>query len=377
MKLIKAQKKDKGKNQAQELYPKVKTFSKAYDFAPKKEEPPVVPSGDMPFFALDERPYPMAVPPVNYPEIPNKSTDFNDPERIDLQDTLLTDESFTGRPLKPSAAVSFDPAINTPAGQFKPEEKHAVEECDSEETEDNPAAEEEDFWKTEKPDQLETPEESDEEASLEPFFGHEPEEDAVGSFCMPEPEDNPEFPYKADPEAEYETDSFYEPDEETDPDPDTDNEPIVFPASDPEGNPGLPDKSEEETDEPFSWFDSDEDTLPKDSTAIAFKKKEYTAQVGKKKNLKKKLKSKPSGSLKWKSSDTKIAKVSRKGILKPKKKGKVTVRVKAKGGERAKVKIRIISAKAKEKKKKQKVLLWESVGAEKKAASDKKWVRFA
>ncbi len=381
MKLTKSQKKNAGKNQAQELYPKVKTFSKAYDFAPKKEEPPVVSSGDMPFFALDERPYPTAVSPVSYPVIPNKSADFDDPERIDLQDTLLTDESFTGRPPKQSPAVSVDPEEDTPAGHVKPEEDPAFEESsgirDAEETEEDPAAKEEvNFWKAEKTGRHEVPEDSDIGKITGTFFGYEPEEDEESnSFYKPEPEDKPEVPYEADPEAEYEADSFFEPDEDVTPGQDTGSKPVLFPDSAPEIRSGSPDKSKEETGKPFSWFDSDEDSLPEASAGLAFKKKEYTARIGKKKNLKKKLRSKPSGSLKWKSSDTKIAKINRKGILKPKKKGEVTVRVKTKGGERAKVKIRIISAK--EKKKKQKALPWESVGAEKKAVSDKKWARFA
>ena len=355
MKLTKSQKKNAGKNQAQELYPKVKTFSKAYDFAPKKEEPPVVSSGDMPSFALDERPYPTSVPTVSHPEIPNKSSDFNDPERIDLQDTLLTDESFTGRSEKQPVAVPIDIVPDMPAEQYEPEEVSFAEEKEEhrswESSEAEPLPDEEKhFWEADKPDESETPEEN--------------YEDDLGSL------------FSSDPEAEYEAGSFFEPDAETDSDRKSSSEAGLSPEKDPvpDVKPGLTDKSEDETFEPFSWFDSDEDLPPEKSAGFAFKKKEYTARIGKKKNLRKKLRSKPAGSLKWKSSNKKIAKVSRKGILKPKKKGKVTVRVKTKSGERAKVKILIISSK---KKKKQKVLPWESVGADKKATTEKKWARLA
>lgn len=362
MKLTKSQKKNaEKKQQVQELYPKVKTFSKAYDFAPKKEESPVAPSADMNFFALDERPYPTAVSPVSYPVIPNKSADFNDPERIDLQDTLLTDESFTGRHLEQPGAVSVDSASETPAGQDDTEKESLAEEEElrpretrEEETlpEETALPEEESFWETDNPDEAGTviSEESNEN-DAESLFGSEPE-------------------------AEYEAGSYFEHDSETDSDGKTPSETDLSSESDPvpDNNPGLTDKYDEETLEPFSWFDPDDDFLPEESAGIAFKKQEYTARVGKKKNLRKKLRTKPAGSLKWKSSNKKIAKVSQKGILKPKKKGKVTVRVKAKGGDRAKVKILIVSSK---KKKKQKTMPWESVGTDKKAAPEKKWVRLA
>ena len=126
---------------------------------------------------------------------------------------------------------------------------------------------------------------------------------------------------------------------------------------------------------PFSWFDQDTDNLPEsvgNDAHIRFKKKKYSIRVGKKTDLKNKLEFRPSGSLKWKSSDKKIAKVSNKGILKPKKKGKITVMVKSKDGERAKVKIRIRSAK-----KKTKALPWESLISGKKITEEKKWFYFA
>ncbi len=211
-----------------------------------------------------------------------------------------------------------------------------------------------DFWKAEKPELFETPEEDD--------------ECTESSFFDPKSVNDAETPYVSDPEAEYETDSFFESEE------DTDLEPALFSGTDTISSPEPDKEPEEETFEPFSWFesDADADAEPEDSAGFSFTKKKYTAVIGKKKNLRKKLRSKPKGSLKWKSSDTKIAKVSKKGILKPKKKGKVTIRVKAKGGERAKVKIRVRSSA-----KKPKTMPWESVGTEKKAVTDKKWARFA
>ena len=151
MKLIRSQKKDAGKNQALEQYPKVKTFSKAYDYAPRKNETPAVPSGNSPFFAPDERPYPTAAP-ASLPEIPSKTSDFNDPERIDLQDTLLTDESFVERPLKYSAEISGSFTADAPAERSEPEAVPAADDEDEEfreaaEPEEDSPSDQDDFWK--------------------------------------------------------------------------------------------------------------------------------------------------------------------------------------------------------------------------------------
>ena len=372
MKLIRSQKKDAGKNQALEQYPKVKTFSKAYDYAPRKNETPAVPSGNSPFFAPDERPYPTATP-ASLPEIPSKTSDFNDPERIDLQDTLLTDESFVERPLKYSAEISGSFTADAPAERSEPEAVPAADDEDEEfreaaEPEEDSPSDQDDFWKTEEPDRTGLPEEREGAGSAGLFFPQESdEEDAGGSFYEPEPENNTESFFVPDPEAEYEAGSFFEPDE------DTDVGPAMFPESGPAPDDGSEASAEpgQDSSDPFSWFDSDTDSEAGKSSGFKFKKKKYTVVIGKKKNLKKKLISKPAGSLKWKSSDKKIAKVSRKGVLKPKKKGKVIVRVKAKGGKRAKVKIRVTSAK------KPKMMPWEKIGTEKKPAADKKWARFA
>lgn len=372
MKLFKSQKKNAGSNHAQDLYPKVKTYSKAYDFSPQKEQAPAAVPVDAPFFIPDGRPYPAAVPPADLPEIPNKAEEFNDPERIDLQDTLLTDESFAGRPMKQSASVPAGFTADEPAEQEETEPVPAAVEDpwfpETEEPEETPETDEEDdFRETDEPEpfEAEIPEENEEDVP-EPFFSPEAdEEDSDAPFFVPEPEDETESLRGSGPETGSGADPFPGPDE------DTDTEPGLFPESGPEDVPGPAKDSAEDSAGAFSWFDTDTDPLPEDPKRIAFRKKKYTVVIGKKKNLKKKLVSKPEGSLKWKSSNKKIAKISRKGVLKPKKKGKVTIRVKAKGGKRGKVKILVRSVK------KQKALPWERVGTEKKAISDKKWARFA
>lgn len=80
------------------------------------------------------------------------------------------------------------------------------------------------------------------------------------------------------------------------------------------------------------------------SGTVAFRKKKYSIKVGKKINLNKKLAVRPeegAASLKWKSSDKDIAQVNRKGVVKARKKGRITVRVKSSDGARAKVRIRV------------------------------------
>ena len=80
------------------------------------------------------------------------------------------------------------------------------------------------------------------------------------------------------------------------------------------------------------------------SGSVAFRKKKYSIKVGKKINLKKKLAVRPeegTASLKWKSSDKDIAQVSKKGVVKARKKGRITVRVKSSDGAHAKVRIRV------------------------------------
>ena len=115
-------------------------------------------------------------------------------------------------------------------------------------------------------------------------------------------------------------------------------------------------------------------TVREGSETIVFKKKKYSLEVGKSINLKKTLRPKPdkgSGSLKWKSSDKEIAKVSKKGILTALKKGRIKVRVKGPDIGSAKVRIRISAVK------KSDALLWDNFGTEKNTSSDKKWSYFA
>lgn len=331
---LKSSKKDKAeKKQAQEQYPKVKTFSRAYDYSPASKEAPAAAVRNTQAFLPDERPYPVVSESV--PVSAEPAEDYNDPERIDLQDTLLTDESFVQRV----------PHRRPPVSDTKAEEKIAVpaeEPAESEESEP--------LYQTEPEAEFE----ADSFPGFESYAGLEPE---------------------PDPDSEPDSDFFYMPDS------DEESEPEPAPVF--ESNADLPAEADEEpapadsdaeAAEPFSWFGTETDlpeTPDEDDRSIAFKKKKYSVEVGKKTNLKKKLASRPRGSLKWKSSDKKIAKVSKKGILKPKKKGKVTVRVKTKDGEKAKVRIRIRSAN------KVKTIPWETVGSGKKKSYEKKWSIFA
>ena len=101
MKLFKSQKKNEENKQEQVLYPKVKTYSNAYGFshadAAVKAQEPAAPAGNTVPFRMDERPYSVKAVPLPETVPPLASDDYNDPERIDLQDTLLTDESFVAR----------------------------------------------------------------------------------------------------------------------------------------------------------------------------------------------------------------------------------------------------------------------------------------
>ena len=216
MKLIRSKKNGEEKKNAQELYPKVKTFSKAYDFSPSKQETPADRYNSATSFHLDERPY--AVVPVNaaFPENITASVETDDPERIDLQDTLLTDESFTKRlPKRPPA-----PAEKKEEKIIPPEsEQSFAEPADSGIS--GPVA---DF-------------EPDSEDETEPF-------------------------YEPEPEAEYETESFFAPgygQEEkentsyTDPGPDEEDDSASFyiPDDDLENEQEpAPDSSSETEDEP-------------------------------------------------------------------------------------------------------------------------------
>ena len=318
MKLKKKQKDNIEKKLVQNQYPKVKTFSKAYDHSPVSSQVPASGAGFKPSFAPYERPYPVNSIHGTVPEGFPDSSDPNDPERIDLQDTILTDESFVER-----------------SPRRRLQEKVPVMD----------AAEE-----GEKPDETRESEETDEpEGSYSSGYSHsESKNDWFEPIPLPEPE------------AEFESDPFYSP--EDDPEPLPDFRRNEEPASETDKNAVSFFETDADPGEPFSWFSSDKDDEEDqdEKTSLEFKKKKYTVKLKKKTNLKKKLRSKPKGSLKWKSSNEKIAKISRKGVLKPKKKGKITVRVKSKDGDKAKVRIRIKKAK------KQNAMSWASFGTGKK-----------
>ena len=77
---------------------------------------------------------------------------------------------------------------------------------------------------------------------------------------------------------------------------------------------------------------------------MRFEKKKYTVKAGKTLNLKKLLiisSSDTKVSLKWKSSDKRIAKVDKNGKLIARKKGTVTITVTASSGESVTVKIKV------------------------------------
>ena len=309
MKLIKSKKSSEKEKQLQELFPKVKTFSKAYDFSSQKQETTAGGNGYTAMYHLDERPYAVVPVPAGVPESINASDDPNAPERIDLQDTLLTDESFTDRPSKHHSSEKKDSPVFPDA--FKepdaPEEPEAAELLD-----------------------------------LSGIPDHEPDDDDE-PFYQPDPEDeyDPEPLYSPVHEKEYEPSDI---EQEEDAGIETD----LFPESgdDPYQESDSLYEFESVSADPASSPDPETDPLPghsgeSDAIKLKFKKKKYAVAVGKKTNLNKKLKSHPKGSLKWKCSDKKIARVSKKGILTPKRKGKITVRVKAKDGNRAKVRVRI------------------------------------
>lgn len=348
MKLIRSKKNSAGKKQAQELYPKVKTFSGTYERSSVGKEMSASLNESRPY--PDERPYPVAAPAADVSGLVSDPETFTDPERIDLQDTLLTDESFVERPSKhhPSAEPVAHASVSEGAADFIPSEAPEFA-GDSVGTED-------------------------------PEISGSSFEDAAYEESFPGCQENTGYETN-------ETDSFFETDPDTDTDEnffsgydaDEDNGTETFPEdylSSADGSDMIPgyDVSDEsasgigDEDAVDSWDNAE----PDESTgSIMFKKKKYSVKIGEKTNLKKKLKFCPDSSLKWKSSNKKIAKISRKGILHPRKKGKITVRVKSGDGERAKVKIRIKSAK------KPKSMPWENIGTSKKTSGDKRWSYFA
>ena len=82
------------------------------------------------------------------------------------------------------------------------------------------------------------------------------------------------------------------------------------------------------------------------SKTPVFSKKQYTVAVGKKVNLNSRLKKGKHQSLIWKSKNSRIASISKKGILKAKKKGKVVIIAKLKGTNKsARCKIIVVDKK--------------------------------
>ena len=109
MNLIRRQKNGEAKKKSQEQSQKVKTFSRAYDFAPAKAYRPDRPVVPMPL----ERE--TSVPPVPHGSSEWRSSGI--PDSIELQDTLLTDASFVER----TSRTGSEPAPDTlPAAE--PEE---------------------------------------------------------------------------------------------------------------------------------------------------------------------------------------------------------------------------------------------------------------
>ena len=209
MKLINSQKNNAAKKQEQEQYPKVKTFSRAYAFSPSSPEPTETQNSQAPSFRLDERPYPLVTPSYD------AGNALSEPERIDLQDTLLTDESFAERPPKHRPVAADTVSAETPSDVKKPEEPEeyieaphyftAVKGMDPEKSgesvEDDEYDEEDEpvysFSETEDADEEESDSfyepESDAEFGTDQFFGSGQETGFdPDSFCSPDFESEPD-----------------------------------------------------------------------------------------------------------------------------------------------------------------------------------------
>ena len=242
MKLIKSQKNNVEKKQEQELYPKVKTFSRAYAFSPAISDSTKDRNEHTPSFLLDERPYPLVTPSF----ISGSSND--DPERIDLQDTLLTNESFVERhPKSRSAADDVFAAEPADTEKTAESEEHIeapyyyppvvkdvgtdeTDEPDEDGEDDEPvfALPEEDYVDGNEDDSFYEPE-PDTECESEPFFSSEPETDSVpGPFFIPESD------------AESDSDPFFMDSPESDDESGSPLESGLFPENDSEtGSSGI------------------------------------------------------------------------------------------------------------------------------------------
>lgn len=218
MKLFNSHKKSEPANPAQNLYPKVKTFSGSYDYSPAGSGK----TESMPAIREEERLYPVASFPVPDSVNAMESDDFRGPELIDLQDTLLTDDSFADRAPKWPAAV-LSSAV-PPVPDAGPAEQENNEGLPGSETEDS-----------DEPFYIPESEPEDEPAGSAgslyvPASETEDEaDDDAGPFYIPEsdPEDEPagsaESLYASGAETEDEADddngAFYVPESEEEEDP--------------------------------------------------------------------------------------------------------------------------------------------------------------
>ena len=204
MRQKKAEKSNASKKQLLELYPKVKAFPKPFNSSSAEKDAPAAQSGETPFFFPEERPYPVSFPDATVSAFEPVTDAFTDPERIDLQDTMLTDESFAdySQPQHPSAAESAarqdsipaaaDEKTEEPEPFLSPAEMDALSEIPGDSEDDEP-------------DSFYVPD-SDNEYEPEPLFISDPETSGEsGLFSAPDDTDD-------DPQSLY----TYEPDDEED-----------------------------------------------------------------------------------------------------------------------------------------------------------------
>lgn len=263
MKLIRSQKNKEVKKQTEELYPKVKTFSGAYDGPHSAQDLFSSQSGPIRTFRPDERPYPVTPIPADAPVVP-LSVDSSDPERIDLQDTLLTDESFTERIPERRPSVPEKPAAGPATSAARPEK---VMEPETNAEPELAAEPEKNDWNAE-PEEFEGPEMYSPDSKMEddsfPAGAEADSEEDEDQFYVSESEDEYE-PGPLDgnePEPGFGTDLFVE----TDIDTDDEQESFFVPEPEAEDDPGQPVWSETVT-ESGSEPDEPEDLLDHESAS--------------------------------------------------------------------------------------------------------------
>lgn len=234
MRQKKAEKSNASKRQLLELYPKVKAFPKPFNSSPAGKDAPAAQSGNLPSFFQEERPYPVGFPDAAVSAVKPAPDAFIDPERIDLQDTMLTDESFAdySQQHHPSGEnTSGKTAVPAPAAN-EPEEK-----CSE----------------PEEPEAFGTLPEYEESG--------EPEDGWIPAYMNMESE-NP----GSDEDGDDEPDSFYVPDPEYDAGP----EPLFGSVLDTSGESGLFSGPDDPEDDPNSLYtcepdDEEEEALSFDS----------------------------------------------------------------------------------------------------------------